>query len=264
MSTILEAPDYRNYLALRIGAQYAKPLARLLVNAAPSDLDADEKKAIKVVERIAAEVQEIFAERDRQSLARIRPERDAFVNQWTATVDALRAKARLPAEVGDTGPRARAVLDSLFGDGAAFVRLDAYAAWFEGQRRLDRIRDEDLGAEIDRLIGAEMLSAARGATTNLGNVIGVGRTPRDAPTSASMAEMLTRFSRAVGAYTRLLAARVDEDDARSIERFRRAVTPIDEYRAMRGRDSDAPLEPAPAVEPPVIGGDPDVDAPPSA
>ena len=47
-----------------------------------------------------------------------------------------------------------------------------------------------------------------------------------------MRDALYRFSRAISKYCRVLAAEVDEDDAESIARFMRAVSPIDEYRAV--------------------------------
>lgn len=49
---------------------------------------------------------------------------------------------------------------------------------------------------------------------------------------------LYAFSKAVAEYCRLLAARVEEDDPESIERFRKAVAPIDEYRSRAPRNGE--------------------------
>ncbi|UJR81527.1 hypothetical protein [Sandaracinus amylolyticus] len=192
----------------------------------------------------------MFAERDRFSSARVRPHRDAFINYWAALHELLVSKARLGTAFGDDGVRAQALLDAYFPEGVGFARLDAYAAWFEGQRRLDRMVEEYRLEEIGALAGAAMLTAVKKGTAALGEAIGVGRTARtEVPSATALQEALAKLSRAVGAYARLLAAKVDEEDAASIERFRRAVAPIDEYRAMRVKEGvvEEPVEPA--IEP---------------
>ncbi|AKF06988.1 hypothetical protein [Sandaracinus amylolyticus] len=252
MSIILNPPDFRAYHGLRVGAQYAKPVARQLFNVAPDDITPDERKALRVVVAVGDDVQSVFAERDRFSSARLQPIRISFMNYWAALHGVLDAKARLGDAFGDEGARARAVLAAYFADGVSFSRLDAHAAWFEGQRRLDRMSDEETADEVEALAGAAVFAAVKAGTAAIGEAIGVGKATRasDVPSATALQETLAKFSRAVGAYTRLLAAKVDEEDAASIERFRRAVAPIDDYRAMRGKESGAgaPSEP-PVVEP---------------
>jgi hypothetical protein len=91
-----------------------------------------------------------------------------------------------------------------------------------------------------------------------GNAIGVGAPPREMPSTTALLEARLAFSRSVASYCRALAMAVEEDDAASHERFRKAVAPIDEFRAL-GRakdvedetdttdpDDDPPATPAPA------------------
>ena len=248
-------PDYRNYNGFRAGAQYAKPVARLLFNSVPTDATSDEKKALRIVVEIADEVQAVLAERDRFSTARIQPFRNEFKSYWGGLHDILAAKARLGEGFGDVGVRAQRLIDAYFPEGVSFVNLDSYAAWFEGQRRLDRMAEEEAMAELEALASPQVVQAIKKSTAALAEAIGVGKTPRsDVPSATAVQETMAKFSRAVGAYTRLLAAKVDEADADSIERFRRAVAPIDEYRSMRGKGGTEPEEPAePEPTEPAVG-----------
>jgi hypothetical protein len=56
-------------------------------------------------------------------------------------------------------------------------------------------------------------------------------------------------SRAVGAYCRQLAANVDESDPESVERFRKAVAPIDAYRSRASATGEEEEEPVTPEEP---------------
>jgi hypothetical protein len=56
--------------------------------------------------------------------------------------------------------------------------------------------------------------------------------------------MVARFSRLVGIYCRVLGSKVDEADPASVERFRKAVAPLIEYRASRrGKDEEDEVAP---------------------
>lgn len=263
--SITTVPEYRNYQAFRASAQYAKPVARMLRNAAPPDITVEEKKALRTVEDLAEQVQDVLAERDRFSGARVRPYRDAFIKYWGALHDLLVARARLGADFGDEGVRSQALLDSYFAEGVAFLQLDAYAAWFEAQRRLDRMSEEEQLGELEAVAGPAMVQAIKKGTSALADAIGVGKVARnEVPSATAVQETMAKFSRAVGAYARLLAAKVDEENPASIERFRRAVAPIDEYRSMRGRggsDEAEPGEPEPAEPQP---SEPSIEPAPAA
>lgn len=244
-------PDYRSYQGFRVGAQYAVPVARVMRNAMPRDATPEEESAMVQVEDVAQHVKVVYAERDRVSPSRTRARLGSFANAWSAIHEQLTAKGRLPEELGDIGPRALALNAAYFAEGVGFVKHDAYAAWFEGHRRIERLEGEGTMGELEALVGPEAIAYARKATDELGDAFGAGSTAIDVPSSTALADVLNKFSRAVGAYARLLMARVDEDDPASIERFRRAMQPIDDFRAMRdakdapSRDADAPVAPEP-------------------
>ncbi len=242
---------------VRSGALQASVLATRLQKAAPIDITNDEKKALKVVVLRAGEVSLVQSARDRLAPGKVRPVLLEYTSDWSAFLDALLAKARVPAHVSDGGARAREIATSLFPDGITFTQLDAESAWSEGNRRLERIAQEKLGDTIDELIGADFLKAAEKGTSALADAIGTGEADQATPSTTALIESLARFGKAVGAYGRLLAAHTDEDDPASVQRFLHAVAPIDAHRAnMRS----GPSAPAPA-DVPVVPDAPVVTTP---
>ena len=73
----------------------------------------------------------------------------------------------------------------------------------------------------------------RTATEKLGNAIGAGTEQRDIPSKTALAEQVGEFARAVAAYARVASARVDEKNGESVQRFLKAMAPLDGYRASR-------------------------------
>jgi hypothetical protein len=201
----------------------------------PADASADEKKAMKLVVDSADAVAGVITERERAGVGRVRPMMLAFINAWSGGSEVLGGLARVD---GQLGADAKAMSEALFSDGVSFVKLDATAAWFEGQRRLDRIDDESLGQKLAALVGEQLVTQMRTTTENLGNAIGVGAEHVELPSGTALAEKVAVFARAVAAYARLLSAKVDESDGDSVDRFRRAMAPLDDYRASRKGSTD--------------------------
>ncbi len=216
---------------VRTSAQGAVVLAARLEWAAPTDITPDEKKALRVVKARAADVQEVLGDRDRLAPGKMRPLLVAFANDWSALYDALTAKARLPSHVSNRGPDAAMLSMSLLPDGESFTQLDAETARVEGQRRIARIHDEQLAPRIELLVGDGFIEAVKNSTGILGNALGTGRQKRTIPSTTALQEALVRFGKAVGAYGRVLAWQVDEEDEASVKRFLDAVEPMDVHRA---------------------------------
>jgi hypothetical protein len=258
----VQFPDYvRN---VRANGPSALVLWARLQKVAPKDITTDEKRALKILGQRAKEVREVQSERDRQSPAKLRPVLNSYVNGWSGLYEGLSAKARVPAVVSDAGLRAQAINDSLFPDGVSFTQLPAPSAWSEGERRLERLDAEGLESRIIELVGADLLSTVRVSTAALADAIGTGEADRITPSSTGLIEALARFGRAVSRYGRWLAANCDEEDPASVDRFMRAVAPIDAHRAAMGRSSGSDTttpdttdtsEPTTAP-PPASGSDP--------
>jgi hypothetical protein len=258
---ILFADYVRN---VRCNSQSASVLRARLVHAAPKDMSAEERKALRALTQACDDLMEVQAERDRLMPAKVRPLLIAFVNAWSAMHDALYAASRVAPASGDDVPRERAIMTSLFPDGIAFTQFDAESAWAEGNRRLVRMHGEQLEAPLVDIIGKNFLLAVRKATSALAEAIGTGRSERMLPSAAGLQEALARFGRTVGAYGRVLAANCDETDPAQVERFMHAMAPIDQHRANARSNSSAGDEPAPDTTD-VVTSDPAAnDAPTSA
>ena len=230
--------DLRNYVGpVRASALHVQHLARGMEAALPSDADPHERTAMTEVLTAADAVQEGLNDRDRFSAGRVRPALQLFGTAWVAFFEMLCALARFSSEMSPRGPRAQALLTSLFPDGIAFVKQDAGAAWAAGQRRLDRIETEGLTLGVGELVGSDVLEAARRTTMALREASGAGPTPREH--ASVIADTVSRFSQSLASYCRLLVAKVHESDPASVDRFRRAVMPLDQYRASRrGHEDD--------------------------
>lgn len=253
---------FRDYVgSLRSNAAGVAVVSTRLQKAAPSDMTTEEKKALKLVMQRASEVADVLADRDRLAPARVRPLLTKLVADWTAFCEALAAKARVSRKTGHEN-RAQEIYTSLFPEGMTFAQTDSETAWSEGHRRLDRIAKEGFAHDLDALLGPEFLAAVTASTEELGNAIGTGHAERTTPSSTALAESLLRFGRAVGRYGRVLAASCDEEDEASVERFMKAVAPIDVHRAgMRagndgGSEDDGVTEPTTPVTRPTSNGAP--------
>lgn len=245
--------DLRNYVGpARVSARHVQHVGRAMEAALPPDATAEERAAIGEVVTAAEAVQAQLIERERFAPARVRPLLFAFGTAWSILGDVLGALARH----GDLSPRtarAAALHASLLPEGTTFVKDDAGAAWAAGERVLSRIDAEGLAPALVELVGEDVLDAARSATRKLREAAGAGPAPREAASTPSVSEAVAVFTDVLGFYSRLLSSKVRMRDARSIDRFRKAVAPLDEYRAnvrSSGADDDDADElraPAPAV-----------------
>jgi hypothetical protein len=141
-----------------------------------------------------------------------------------------------------------------FPEGLSFTKLDAFAAWYEGDWRFQEIETHGLAEEITSLTGPDIFPAAKQATVALGDALGVGETPRDQPASRALQHKLAQFSRKVSSYLRLLSASVDEENEASVQRFLKAVAPIDQYRRARAGSEEEEIVLTPPAEEPAGGG----------
>jgi hypothetical protein len=240
---------------IRVSARHVQHVAGTMEAAMPSDADAAEKAAMAEGKADATAVQEALNDRDRLSAGRVRPALLLFGTAWVVVFEIMSALARLGSDVSARAAKAQAMLALLFPEGITFVKEDAGAAWAAGQRRLDRIESEGLGPAIVELVGSDVLEAAKRATAGLREASGAGPAPRDQ--GAVVADRVASFTRHLAIYCRLLLAKLDETDPASVERFRRAVLPLDEYRASRrGSETDEELLDAVATPgtPPIAPG----------
>jgi hypothetical protein len=244
--------SYSQYVdGMRIPAERAQPFARELKHAAPRDMSPTEKRAIKLVFDLARDIDRVLKDRSRLSGAKIRPVVSDFVSAWGGMSDALLGIARMPSSLTDRPTRAADLHARLFPDGVLWLRSDAQALWSHANRLLERIEEESMLRDLERLLGRDFHVAVVKLTGQLGEAIGVGRVPRETLSPNGLQLKVQELSRAVAAYCRQLVASVDESSPRSIERFRRAVAPIDAYRtrSFRVGEPDVPESPEEPEDP---------------
>lgn len=228
--------------------------------AIPPDASAEERAALEQAVRAAEAVAVCLTEREQSSAGRVRPAYLAFQNGWGVFGDTLAVLSRLPADASTRGPRAVAMKAEVLPEGTAFALLDAGAAWNAGERRLKYIDDHAMGPQVAELVGADVLETVRRVTAGLREASGAGPVYQEAPSTTAVAEKLTDFSQLVGMYCRLLAAKVDERRPATVERFRRAIGPLEQYRASRRGQEESDDEllapPAPPNGTPIAPGMP--------
>lgn len=242
---------------MRVSSRKVAPLMTLLVLSAPMDLSGDGKKRLKLVTKTGKAVASVQTARERGSAVRLQAPRGKVANAFSALVEILGGHARIPGEVSAIGKRAADLSASLFPAGLGFTRLEAPETWAHSIRLLDRIEEEGLEAELNALAGPAALSAIRVAVKELGEAIGIGSEPVATTGSTDLMRAVAAFQSAVAGYVRVLAAEVDENDPKSVERFFKAVAPIDQLRS-RANGGSEPVEEEeePAVEDVVVTPEP--------
>jgi hypothetical protein len=231
--SIIEKIDFRLYTqGVAIVSAYARPLARRLANAAPDDADASEREALVSIAGIADHIKTIRWARASRAPSRVGPLRHALMREVMRLHDVLHALSTLPREHGPRGARAGSLLGAIFPDGTRFITGDAELGWDETEMRVAVMtaRREEIAEVVG---GPELVVAIEEALGVLGDALGVGPTPREVPSRETLRAERKRLSLAIAAYCRLLSGKVREDDETSVERFLRAVAPLDEYRVTR-------------------------------
>lgn len=251
----------------RVQARSAAVVGRGLEAAVPNDATVEEKAALARAVAAGDEVQDSLRDREQASPSRIKVPYTALAVMWSILFDALVAISRIPAEVSPRGPRALALVREVLPEGTTFMQLEAGQAWSASVRRLKVIDERGLAPAIGELVGSDVIDGVRTATATLREALGAGPTPIDIASSTAVAEKIANFSRLVGIYCRILAAKFDESDAASVERFRKAIAPLIEYRASRrGQDDDddvaaPPVVGNPAIAPGLPGSSPFITGP---
>jgi len=255
----------------KVTAQNASVLVKRMVLAAPGDLSEDQRASLRDLGRANEVLDDAKHRKARLDPGTIRPQLNDSNAVWGGLSDSLAAAEKLP--MSKKAPRAAKLRATLFPDGPPYLQNDAETAYVEARDRLERIRREELGGELDAVLGPEFREAAEKTTAALGEAIGVGKTAKPPVSNAEVQEALVAISLALAFYVRKLLADLDETDPRSVQRFLAAVAPLDQHRAsMRargesdeGEEPSAPEEPAsPPDGPPDGPVTPDAPADPTA
>ena len=232
----------------RFKSHHCTPLAARLRAVAPTDLTPDQRDALAVVGRVADEVDAITKDRMRAAPPALRAPRAASVTAWSSMSTALLAIATVPSNVDDDGPEAAAIALKLFPEGVTFSQDDAHAVWRGSHVLLSRITEEGLEARLDALVPALRASVMH-AHAELGAALGVDGSTGAVPTTRSLADAVSRFAFAVSGYARALSVGLDPQNEVAMERFEKALGPIEDFRVTGKSDGDDEADEGP---PPVF------------
>lgn len=199
-----------------------------LLSAVPKPCPDHVKKVAKKLHGDTVALQAAWAKADSAPVPIDRRKSDMRIdNAWGIFLDRVVAYAGLPVAEFPKAARAQELVDTLAKD-REWLTLPYAAEWAESEKRLKRIDDEGLGAELDALAGPEFLKEVRAAHKAYGLALGVTKAAPDAP-EVSLAEPLRALSRTIARYGVAVAGMVD-DDPGSLSAVRKALRPIDDHR----------------------------------
>jgi hypothetical protein len=223
---------------IKVASGKALGLALLLAKSAPPDIATTQRRKLDALKLEGQAVETARSTKARVAGATIQPLRNEFAAGWSGVHLALESVEQLPAQISDHGERARKLRARLFPVGREFTKLSGLEAWTYAQSIFRQIEEESLEAEITEVIGVRFMNAAKLVTKDLGEALGLGDTARRIPSATAVSDAMDRFTTALAAYTRSLAADLDETDEASCRRFFEALAPIDVYRTTRTSDED--------------------------
>jgi hypothetical protein len=215
----------------------AVALSIQLLAAVPPEPTPAVKKAAKALRKKAIALQNAWKARDRmEKRADPRPVDVMADGAMGRLYGRIEDYAGLPADQYPLAARAQEILATLFPEGLAFLKSEYVVQWAETQKRLERIEEENLATDIDKVAGPEFLADVRRVHKVYGEAVGVtkARGTVDVP---SLASPLREVSAAIAVHAvQLVAIVMDADaDAPARRAARAALRPLDAYRAAAAR-----------------------------
>jgi len=228
----------------------AVALSIKLLSATPQNAPPHVKKAAKTLHTKTITLQSVWKERDRvEKRSDPRPidvRADGALGRFYRRIEDY---AGLPHDKYPLAARADEILVTLFPSGLAFLKGTFPSQWAETQKRLERIDEEGLAEDIDKIAGPEFLAEIREIHQLYGEAIGITKA-QPTFTIPSLAEPLRGVTSSMGLYLlQLVSVCLDEEASQEARTAARdALRPIDDHRASAAR-RDASKEPTDVVTP---------------
>lgn len=220
-----------------------------LLTAAGKDLPVAAKRAAKVLRQVVVVLQSDWAAQRNAGVATEQDKRPAdqrLDRVWGAVGVRLQTLAELPHTI-DQARQAAQLYARIFPDGLAFLRLPYERQWAESEQRLAQLADEELGAAVEELVGAFVLTELRAAHANYGQILGITDAKPGAAVAPNLLDQLRVVQQAMTSYAlQLVAAAHAEPEL--VASVRRALRPLDDLRAAQARRASARAG-DPATEP---------------
>lgn len=192
-----------------------------------------------------------------------RAEARACVAAWSVLHGNLQGVARLDGTAAPEAAEASAIVDAVFPDGVGWVRGDHESIWVRGQHCLDAIQKGGHDEALERLVGAYLMKAVRGAHHAFGVVLGLAGSMHPPSFAEGPAldqrPLLDAVTADIAAYALQVVASADAHDDASAREAAYALEPILAARA-RSRAQRAADDADDAEQP----AHPDAPALPSA
>ena len=159
----------------------------------------------------------------------------------------IEALTLLSAEAGPDVEVATLAYPRLFPDGLRFLNLPHSQQWAHCDRLLATIDDdEELAADVERLVGETTLTEVRAAQQAYGTVLGI-TSAKESVDAVSMVEPLEAVRSAIVSYAVQLVA-MQSDDPSRLPSVRKALAPIDDVRAAQAAQGRRPDAQTPAAD----------------
>jgi hypothetical protein len=147
---------------------------------------------------------------------------------WTALRSRLTAWDKLEPEF--SSPRAAELDEALFPTGLDFLQLRFRKQWAESDRRLEQIKSDELGEELEQLAGAPFVAAVKQAHQDYGRVLGITHKKADPVDATRVLEPLQALRSAIASYARAVVGLTDEDDDEAVAAMTSQLRPLVESR----------------------------------
>lgn len=223
--------------APKVDVPSAIALSIKLLAAVPKNAPTSVKKAAKALRTKVITLQSTWKARDRSDKRPDARPIDVWADHaMSRLVGRIEDYAGLPAETYPLATRAVVILATLFPHGVSFLKSDYATQWAETQKRIERIDEENLAADIDAIAGPEFLAEVRRIHKLYGEAIGVTK-PRNESPVPSLSVPLRDVGAAMTLHALQLVSVCVDEDASSEARAaaREALKPFDEFRAGAAR-----------------------------
>jgi hypothetical protein len=238
----------------------AVTVAVQLLTHIPKSPPAPVKKAAQSLRKRTVALQSAWKERDRiEKPSDPRPIDVMADGAMGRLFRRLEDYAGLPVDRYPLAARAQGILDTLFSNGLGFLKASFGSQWSQTEKMIQRIDEEALAADIDKIAGPEFLAEVRRIHKLYGDAIGATRV-RGKAEIPSLVNPLRDVTGAISGYAiQLLAVIMDasNDDAKR-KAARAALVPLDKYRTDAAKRSArrAADEATPETEVPEVLEDP--------
>ena len=237
-----------------IGAHSGVALSIRLIRASPQKLRELEYESLTELRGAAQLVQAALAAHRGARAMMTRPIDRRFDGAWAALYGRLVACTGIIDE-SESG-RARALLETLFPAGLAFLSNKSEPQWVHSEVLLQRIRLEGVERQLAQLVGGRYLDYVRTYHAQLGAELGLDQGFIPLGRLAALGAQVDALADAVASYGRVLAGGVRPRDPASLARFHAALAPLDAHRAKYGRgpalSGTCVLDEEPELEEPAV------------